>query len=119
MSADTLTELLRPPFPRTPPMPPRLSGVQGERQIVAAAATATVENLPSGTTSEELVDVIARMNRFILGLRRDVHFAIETRDNRQVVLVVDAESGEALREISPDNVLAVARLLADSLVSGF
>jgi flagellar protein FlaG len=47
-------------------------------------------------------------------LRRDLRFSVDKDSGRTVIKVVDSETGKVIRQIPPDEVLSIAKHLADS-----
>jgi len=117
MAVDTMAQYLNPDpvvlratsINKSPPREP-------ERQTIAGEALNQTQNLPLvATEHNEFKVVVSQLNYFIHDLRRDVRFSIEEAIDSSAVLVVDAESGELLRKISREDILAVSRLLGESL----
>lgn len=59
----------------------------------------------------EVKQAVSRLNEFVQNLRRDLQFRVDEDVDRVVVTVVDSESGEVIRQIPSEEVLAVAKSL--------
>jgi flagellar protein FlaG len=93
--------------------PPRVAPA---RQPAAGAATARQELPGRGETlpptpAAELTQVVGRLNDYVQTLRRDLVFRVDKDTDKVMVTVVDPESGEVIRQIPPEEVMAVARAL--------
>jgi flagellar protein FlaG len=86
------------------PAVPAGSGARQELPPIGAA-------LPPAATSSEVSQAVSRLNDYVQNLRRDLQFRMDEDSNRVIVTVVDSESGEVIRQIPSDEVLAVARSL--------
>jgi len=70
------------------------------------------------TTAEEaeepggVRDAVRRLNEYVQETQRDLRFSIDEETGRTVVRVVDSATQEVLRQIPPEEVLALARELA-------
>ena len=83
----------------------------------AATATATRQELPpAGHTapapdSAEVQQAVSRLNDYAQTLRRDLQFRVDKDSNRVIVTVTDSESGDVIRQIPSEELLAIARSL--------
>lgn len=59
----------------------------------------------------EVRQAVSRLNEFVQNLRRDLQFRVDEDIDRVIVTVVDSESGEVIRQIPSEEVLAVAKSL--------
>ena len=73
--------------------------------------------LPPAAASADVKQAVSRLNDYVQNLRRDVQFRVDKDSNRVIVSVVNSESGEVIRQIPSEEVLAVARSL-DQLQQG-
>lgn len=71
------------------------------------------QSMPSAA-SAEVQQAVSRINDHIQALRRDLKFRVDQETNHVVVTVVDAQSGEVIRQIPSEEVIAVARSLEQS-----
>jgi flagellar protein FlaG len=80
------------------------------------ASAATRQGLPGSGQSvpPAKVDVqqaVSQINDFIQAFNRDLKFRVDRDTNQVVVTVMDSQSGEVIRQIPSEEVLAVARSL--------
>lgn len=58
-----------------------------------------------------LAEAVERANRLITGAASNLNFRIDQDTGKAVVRVVDAETGALLRQIPPEEMLAIAKAL--------
>ena len=81
----------------------------------ATPAVPTRQELPVDAKQEaappprEVMEAVSRIQDYVQTLRRDLQFRVDENLNRVVVTVVDSESGEVIRQIPGEEVIAVAR----------
>jgi len=71
----------------------------------------TGQAVPPAASSTEVKQAITRLNNFVQSQQRDLRFRVDEATDRLVVTVVNAESGEVIRQIPTEEVMAVARSL--------
>lgn len=64
-------------------------------------------------SDRQLQDAVNRVSDLVRMMKRDLEFSVDEGTGRTVVKVVDAESGEVVRQIPPEEVLAVAENLEE------
>ncbi|AGA89135.1 flagellar protein FlaG [Thioflavicoccus mobilis 8321] len=60
-----------------------------------------------------LDEAIAQVNRSLMGVPTDLQFKVDETLNRVIVAIVDTETGDVLRQVPPEEVLEIARRLAE------
>lgn len=60
-------------------------------------------------------EVVNEMNQAILGVRRELKFSIDEDSGRTIVQVWDSETGDMIRQLPSDEVLAVSRHIREVL----
>ena len=89
----------------------------------------TEQNLPEGgkvlpreapekVTDEKVMEAVSNLNDYVQVIRRELQFSVDKESGRTVVTVVDAETGEKIRQIPREEVLALAKHLGSSSKSG-
>ncbi len=63
---------------------------------------------------EQLVAAVSNVKDFVQQIRRELQFSIDKDSGRTVVKVINAETDEVVRQIPAEEVLAMARRLADA-----
>lgn len=69
------------------------------------------QTLPPVAAGAAVKEAVSRLNDYVQQLRRDLQFRVDEDVDRVVVTVVDSESGEVIRQIPSEEMLAVARSL--------
>lgn len=69
-------------------------------------------------TQSEVRRAISRLNDYIQTLRRDLRFTIDEESGRSVVRVIDSETGDLIRQIPSEEVLAIAQALSEVQAPG-
>ncbi len=60
-------------------------------------------------------EVVNEMNEAILGVRRELKFSIDEDSGRAIVQVWDSETGDMIRQLPSDEVLAVSKHIREVL----
>jgi flagellar protein FlaG len=98
-------------------------------QEVSSVQAAKMQDAVMGGKSEEVSktsepvksqlteEVVSELNEAILGVRRELKFSIDEDSGRAVVQVMDSETGEMIRQLPSEEVLAVSRHIREVLES--
>jgi len=78
----------------------------------------TGNNLPrqagnEPTNSTQLKEAVSQINDFVQNVQRDLSFSLDESSGRTVIKVVDSGSGELVRQIPSEEVIALATVLQD------
>ncbi|MDO9453166.1 MAG: flagellar protein FlaG [Stagnimonas sp.] len=76
-----------------------------------AAKAAAAEPEPEPDESAGLGKAIEELNRYVAGSRTDLRFAVDRDAGQLVVSIIDAESGQVLRQMPSLEALRIARYL--------
>jgi flagellar protein FlaG len=63
--------------------------------------------------SESVSEAVTKVRDFVQVVRRDLEFSVDEETGRTVITVLDSASGEVVRQIPPEEILAVAENLAE------
>lgn len=104
-------EVARPPAPK--PDSSHSSGAaksaaSGGKDLPAKPAAGEARTLDLAGRVEAAV---ARLNAYVQDIQRDLHFSVDDNTGRTIIKVVDSQSEEVIRQIPPEEVLALARYL--------
>ncbi len=69
------------------------------------------QTAPPQATNSDVKEAVSRLNNYVQALRRDLQFRVDENSNRVIVTVVDSESGEVIRQIPSEEVLAAVHNL--------
>jgi flagellar protein FlaG len=61
----------------------------------------------------DIREAISEINSFVQNVQRDLSFNLDETSGRAVIQVVDRDSGDLIRQIPTEEVLAIATLLRD------
>jgi flagellar protein FlaG len=64
-------------------------------------------------SGQELEETVEELNQMVQSVRRNLQFSIDKESGRTVIKVIDSDSEEVIRQIPPEEVLALARRLVD------
>ncbi len=68
---------------------------------------------PAANEGVELEEAVSRINDYVQSVQRDLSFSMDDATGRTVIKVMDRSSGEVIRQIPSDEVLALATYLGD------
>ncbi|MCX9458055.1 flagellar protein FlaG, partial [Vibrio cholerae] len=63
--------------------------------------------------TSDLSEVTAQIEKFMNSMQRGLAFSIDEKSGSQVVSVLDKRSGEVIRQIPSEDMLVIARQMAD------
>lgn len=69
---------------------------------------------PEKAAPAEVRQAVSDLNSYVQVLERDIVFTVDAGSGRSIIRVVDAETGELIRQIPPEEVVAVSRALANT-----
>lgn len=61
----------------------------------------------------ELREAVSQINGYVQSVQRDLSFSVDEGSGRSVIKVIDRDSGETVRQIPSEEVLALASYLKD------
>ena len=61
----------------------------------------------------ELREAVSQINGYVQSVQRDLSFSVDEASGRRVIKVIDRDSGETVRQIPSEEVLALASYLND------
>ena len=93
--------------------PPRNTGGEGSVAVVARREPAAGGNRPPAPA--ELEQAVSELNEYVQTLNRSLQFSVDDDSGRTVIKVVDPQSDEVIRQIPPEEILAIARVLQDQV----
>lgn len=63
----------------------------------------------------EMTGAVSSLNRSVQNIQRGIEFSVDEASGRSVVKVVDRETGDVIRQLPPEAVLAAARQIKEFL----
>lgn len=70
------------------------------------------QGVPAG--SERTARAVVDLNDYVQRVGREIHFSVDDDSGQTVIKVMNAETKEVIRQIPPDEVLALAEFLQES-----
>lgn len=96
-------------MPVAAPVPLGANSPQRKPAEQQPAAERPQEDVKPAVSSAELRKVVAEVAQYV---RRDLNFSLDEGTGRTVVKVIDSESNEVVRQIPSEEMLVLARYLA-------
>jgi flagellar protein FlaG len=99
---------------------PEVSSVQAAdrmQDVVLGGNKEAVNKTSEPAQSQLTEEVVNELNDAILGVRRELRFSIDEDSGRAVVQVMDSETGETIRQLPSEEVLAVSRHIRELVES--
>ena len=88
------------------------NAVNQQRQTLAIAE---IHAKQVEMSRDELESVVSQLQDYVQSIQRDMKFQIDDATGRVIVQVIDSHSQEVVRQIPSEEMLAIARHLADSI----
>lgn len=79
-----------------------------ELELPKAAVKPAAEQQPS---PEQLKNVVDNINRALKQSNRNLEFSVDTDTNKQLVKLVDTETGDVIRQFPSEEALAISRAI--------
>jgi flagellar protein FlaG len=95
---------------------PAAAPVSGERSVAAGSALPPGGEPPppAALPAPDLSRAVAVLNRFLADSQRSFRFQVDDASGRTIVRIVNPGTGEIVRQIPSEDVLAAARALRDA-----
>ena len=92
---------------------PRAGAEQAEvsKSPSTSAAPAPVE--PVEIEPRELEAAVENLREFVSEMKRELQFSVDEDSGRTIITVIDPDSGKIIRQIPPEEVLQIARSVAE------
>lgn len=89
------------------PLPREGDGVPG------AVSKSDVSLNKDSLTNQEVLEAVQNLNDYVQNTRRELNFSVDEETGRTVVKVIDHESKKVIRQIPAEEILDVARRVAE------
>ncbi|MDF1588151.1 MAG: flagellar protein FlaG [Gammaproteobacteria bacterium] len=96
--------------------PAKVSVVVPSVARVESADTATIDvtqAVSQDETAQNLQGAVSQINDYVQNLQRSLLFTVDEASGKDVVTVLDSETEEVIRQYPSDEILAIARRLAE------
>ncbi|BCX81408.1 flagellar protein FlaG [Methylomarinovum caldicuralii] len=109
-------ETLMNPYPPTSPAAKPATGHTGTNP--ATSKPAGERQAEAAPEPEQLEEAVKQINDYLQTVQRNLEFSIDRDTHKVVVKVLDAESGEVVRQIPPKSALELAKAMKESKEEG-
>ena len=86
--------------------------IPGSDMPTAVSELDTTKN-QHNLSSEEVLEAVQNLNAFVQKTRRELNFSVDEQTGRTVVKVIDHETKDVIRQIPAEEILDVARRVAE------
>ena len=91
-----------------------LSGTEGQELPLEGKAAPQVQpKIEQSQEPKELLEAVREINEFVQSVQRDLSFNMDEASGRTVIKVIDRDSGDTVRQIPSEEVLAIASQIRD------
>ncbi len=91
-----------------------LPGTQG-KELPEGGNTVPPEASSAAPKPQQLDDAVSSINEFVQNLSRSLQFSVDEASGRTIVKVTDSETGDLIRQIPSDEILAISKAIAESM----
>jgi flagellar protein FlaG len=81
--------------------------------VPAAVSELDTPKAQQNLSSEEVLEAVQNLNDFVQKTRRELNFSVDEQTGRTVVKVIDHETKDIIRQIPAEEILEVARRVAE------
>lgn len=103
--------------PAQTPRAPETSttGTTQERQpLPPSGQTIPPQQEPSGEAGRRALDeAVSRIQDYVQNLQRELQFTVDEDSGRTIIKVIDSETDKVIRQIPPDELLAISEYLSN------
>jgi flagellar protein FlaG len=92
---------------------PRPADLAAERQTVAISRQGQAEEPAAAPDRAKLEEAVAAVQHQVQSLHTAIEFSIDDQCGQLVVKIIDTENRETIRQIPPDQALALAKFFRD------
>lgn len=87
----------------------RLAGNGGAIVVADSSNAEPARQAPRQPSSEQLKNAVDDINRVMRQSSRNLEFSVDSDTKKTIVMLVDTETGELIRQIPSEEALAIAR----------
>lgn len=94
------------------PSPPKTETKSDATEAKQSAVSQAAEPQPSSQpTAQQLKNAVDSINKALKQANRSLEFSVDKDTNRQIVKLVDSETGEVIRQFPTDEMLAISHAI--------
>ena len=94
--------------------PTKVNTAVAERQELSESGKVSPQEVTQKVDTEEVVQAVIDITEYVQNVSRDLQFQVDKRTGDTVVTVVDTETKEIIRQIPSEEVVAMARHIAEN-----
>jgi flagellar protein FlaG len=87
--------------------------LQGRLPPEGREAAAAGGSMPGRFLPQAVSEAVSSLNDYVQQVNRTLQFSVDERSGQTIIRVMDAETREVIRQIPPEEVLALARHLGE------
>jgi flagellar protein FlaG len=73
------------------------------------------QTIPTKVSQSDLEQAVSSINEFVQTVQRDLNFSMDEDSGRMIIKVIDSKSGELVRQIPSEEVMAIATYIRDAI----
>ncbi len=89
--------------------------VRGRQDLAARGQAAPGPGRVTAAQGSNIDQAVGQLNDYVQILSRDIEFSFDEQSGDTIVKVIDSESGEVIRQIPPEEILAISQALNDAI----
>ena len=97
---------------------PQVSSEQNQRVPSEISAQAADVAASRQEQQQQLEEVVSNINDFVQSIQRNLQFSVSEDGSRTIITVINPETEEVIRQIPPEEVLAISAALRDQIKEG-
>ena len=97
---------------------PQVSSEQNQRVPSEVSAQAADVAANRQEQQQQLEEVVSNINDFVQSIQRNLQFSVSEDGSRTIITVINPETEEVIRQIPPEEVLAISAALRDQIKEG-
>lgn len=91
----------------------RAGGPHQTEPLGPAASATPAPAQPAESDARDVIEAVEVVRDFVTDVRRELQFSVDEDSGRTIITVIDADSGKIIRQIPPEEILEIARSVAN------
>ena len=94
----------------------QVPGAGAEQARAPASPSTSVVSAPAEPVEiepRELEAAVENLREFVTDMQRELQFSVDEDSGRTIITVIDSDSGKIIRQIPPEEILQLARSVAE------
>lgn len=88
------------------------AGLEHAEELAPRVAVAD-ETTSADVEAPDLETAVDNIRDFVADVRRELQFSVDKDSGRTIITVIDSDSGQIIRQIPPEEVMKIAKSVAD------